>query len=320
MNIMSKKKFLLNKEKGFTLIELMVTVLIVSLLGAIIIPQYKHAVAKSRYKAMFPLAKSIYEVQDLFYISSGSYAQKLSDLEIDVKNPISSDYIVSLRNENGSSYTLLDNKKLNNTLVVYNKNSKIFPNYIFCEAKADNRTAIWLCEKGMNGTKVEEANITHGYILYAIKGKIESLNDVLKLPHESVSYDNQSGTNEKSLLLINGDTCSASNEQGCQHLDSHAAECSATGSNGGCAYSSYDDGSTCNTVTGKQGCADSTFKNGSICNAGTTDQKGTNAGCQRSSFVDSACYVYQNNASNKSHDTACGGDDFGGHAKYDNSK
>lgn len=82
MNIIYQKSLSGIKNAGFTLIELLVVVLIIGILAAAAVPQYRTAVEKTRAMQAVTLVRSWAEAMERYYLANGNYLSGLEDFAL----------------------------------------------------------------------------------------------------------------------------------------------------------------------------------------------------------------------------------------------
>ena len=162
-----------NGACGFTLIELLVVVLIIGILAAVVVPQYKHAALKSRFSTVMPMAKSIADANEVFYLGKNYYANNSEKDLLDVFAEAGTTVELSTQaQEDQYNYVAASRSDVPGVrYIVYQKYSPKFANNIHCEADKTNEDALWLCEHGLRGTDLGENSLKgSGYKTFVLAG------------------------------------------------------------------------------------------------------------------------------------------------------
>ena len=85
----------MRNKKAFTLLELLVVVLIIGILAAIALPQYRRVVEKSRASETLTLMNAINKAVDVYYLTHDAYPKYFSDLDIEIPWPESEPWYVT---------------------------------------------------------------------------------------------------------------------------------------------------------------------------------------------------------------------------------
>ena len=240
---------------AFTLIELLIAVLIIGVLAAVAVPQYKHAVLKSRVSSVIPLAQSLAKAQEVRWLHNGEYADALNQLDV---SPAEGTTNVTLSPKDRFKYVLAYHQDVPNVhYIVYQNHSPEFANNVHCEAKTDDAQALWVCEKGLGGKKLDSGRITKGFTTYILQGS--ETDGVF-----SYTYYN----NDAPQYVTDGDSCVATQANGpCSSRSyDNESKCYANAQNTCSGRSHFDHGSTCQTDKYHYyGCNNNTFDNQSVC-------------------------------------------------------
>ena len=76
-----------NKTSGFTLVELAVVVVIIGVLAAFGVPQFRNAVERSKASEAFAYLSSVREAQERYLAKEGAYAADATKLDINQQQP-----------------------------------------------------------------------------------------------------------------------------------------------------------------------------------------------------------------------------------------
>ncbi len=170
------------QNTGFTLIELLVVVLIIGILSAVALPQYRVAVEKSRLTQQITLVNAVVRAQELYYLANDQFSDNLADLDFGLPSGCSFPSATDLSWVGCGNYSI-NYKHGGSSCNVHGTNSSRWDTgsiryeklmtvggctgETFCHAETADAVAQSVC-KSMGGTNPAASSLFSGFTRYTL--------------------------------------------------------------------------------------------------------------------------------------------------------
>ncbi len=151
-------------RKGFTLIELSVVILIISILVAVALPQYQLVVTKSRFATLKSAAHSLLNAAEVYYLTHGTYPRDLANLDVDFKNNSSVSCRAVAYNNNQGIYILCTRSDIRMAYQIYPDRLHQFNVCLWYNK--DNKIAQKICAQETGSSKLRTDSAGSPYYYY----------------------------------------------------------------------------------------------------------------------------------------------------------
>ena len=133
-----------HQKRAFTLIELLVVVLIIGILSAIALPQYRFAVEKARAAEAVIGVQAWYNALQRYYLANGSYPDSrekaLNDIDITLPTPKNFRLYYYYANEDAAIYTSYKNEYYMLSRVLKSTHTSLIARGLTCSVVEANNT------------------------------------------------------------------------------------------------------------------------------------------------------------------------------------
>ena len=146
-----------NAKQGFTLLELLIVVLIIGILTAVALPQYKMAVGKAKLASIKNATESILQAEQRYFLTHNEYTNDLSSLDIEIPNTINCFFRTSSHN---SAYC---RTKILGVSVEYANSATRHWRRCIAYSRNENDTANKVCKQDTGGNAKDSSS---KYIYY----------------------------------------------------------------------------------------------------------------------------------------------------------